>query len=269
MCKQWRSKKEWLPSQYHYRDPDWSGRDRCRECWAKGPDKEAMAYMHPDEWLNSYIMQHYSTAQIDVYLRFHGDNELKRGKDWSHYGALPWRMPRDQKDYDELNEAEPNEIKWFDPGNANYKQAVLFVDKTKEIEKQTGLTDEEKVADIVEGLLGIKWCVERGKGPPEIKDIHQYLIPDIPLTLDDIVCFWTTVAYAIYHKNLVWQWFQSTHIKSRIAAERHLEESSVVLQSARKRKRDEEETHKEILFFELFNTVATLMQHFYDQKIRA
>ena len=85
-------------------------------------------------------------------------------------------------------------------------------------EKQTRLTDEEKVADIMERLLGIKWCVKRGKGPPEITDIHQDLIPDIPLTFDDIACFWTTVAYAIYHKNLVWQWFQSTHAKSRIAA---------------------------------------------------
>ena len=134
--------------------------------------------------------------------------------------------------------------------------------------KQTGLTDEEKVADIVEGLLGIKWCVERGRGPPEITDIHQYLFTDIRLTLDDIACFWSTVAYAIYHKNLVWQWFESTHAKSRIAAECRLEESSVMLQSTRKRERDEEETHKDILFSELFTTVATVMQYFYDQKIR-
>ena len=41
-----------------------------------------------------------------------------------------------------------------------------------------------------------------------------------------------------------------------------------MLQSTRKRERDEEETHKEILFSELFTTVATVMQYFYDQKIR-
>ena len=41
-----------------------------------------------------------------------------------------------------------------------------------------------------------------------------------------------------------------------------------VLQSTRKRRRDKEETHKEILFSELFTTVATVMQYFYDQKIR-
>ena len=218
ICKHWRSKKDWLPTQYKHKDPDWNGRDRCKECWAKGPDNEAMPYMHPDEWLNSYIMKHHSEAQIDVYLRFHGDNKLKRGKDWSHYGALPWKMPRDQTHYVEQNKAErgaaehtQKETKWFDPGNFNYKQAVLFVDKTQRIAKQAWLTDEEKVADIVEGLLGIKWCVERGRGPPEIKNIHQYLFPDIPLTLDDIARFWTTVAYARFWillvLNILWSPF--------------------------------------------------------------
>ena len=72
-CKQWRPRKEWLPSQYEKRDPDWNGRDRCRECWAKGPDEEAMPYMNPDEWLNNYIMENQPTLQIDVYLKFYDD----------------------------------------------------------------------------------------------------------------------------------------------------------------------------------------------------
>ena len=93
------------------------------------------------------------------------------------------------------------------------KKLFFLVDKTQRIARQTGLAEEEKVADIVEGLLGIKWCVERGRGPPEITDIDQCLFADIRLTLDDIACFWSTVAYAIYHKNLVWQWFESTHAK--------------------------------------------------------
>ena len=55
--------------------------------------------MHQDEWLNDYIMQHQPEDQIGVYLGFHGDNKLKRGKDWSHFGALQWKMPRDQTHY--------------------------------------------------------------------------------------------------------------------------------------------------------------------------
>ena len=51
----------------------------------------------------------------------------------SHGGCLETK-----EDYDKLNEAEPNETKWFDPGNANYKQAVLFVDETQEMRSRQG-----------------------------------------------------------------------------------------------------------------------------------
>ena len=258
-CLQWRSKGDWLPSQYHARDPDYTGRDRCRECWAKGPDEDAMAYMHKDEWLNDYIMRNNAEDQIKVFLKWHDDKKLRRGKDWSHWGALEWTMPRDQKDYKELNDADPKGKLWFDPGNSNYKQAVLFVDKTKRIENTTWLSNDEKMADIVEGLLGLTFCVERQIEQPPITDIKQRLFHDIPLTLESIASFWITVAKTIYHRNLVLQWFQSTHAKS-----------CLVLQNTRKRKRDEEkEMPQEILCVELFNMVASLMQHFYNDRIRA
>ena len=88
-----------------------------------------MPYMHPDEWLNKYIMQNQPTAQIDVYLKFYGDKELRQGKDWSHYGALKWRMPRDQKDYFDENDHEY----WFDPSNDNYKKLFSWSTRPREL----------------------------------------------------------------------------------------------------------------------------------------
>ena len=57
---------------------------------------------------------------------------------------------------------------WFDPGNSNYKEAVLEVDNTNRIATEIGLTDAEHVADIVEGLIGLKIAVETSKGPKRI-----------------------------------------------------------------------------------------------------
>ena len=90
--------------------------------------------MQPDEWLNNYIMENQPTLQIDVYLRFYDDRILRQGKNRSHYGALKWRMPRDQKDYFDENDHEY----WFDPSNDNYKKAVLLVDKTRELWSRQG-----------------------------------------------------------------------------------------------------------------------------------
>ena len=117
ICGDWQKKALWLPSQYTHNDPDWNARDRCKDCWAKGPDIKAMAWMQADDWLRKYIEDHRPTDHIDIYLTFHADSDLKQGKKWSHYGALTYRQPRDQRQWSN------HTGDWFDPGNSNYKEA--------------------------------------------------------------------------------------------------------------------------------------------------
>ena len=162
ICCDWKTKALWLPSQYAHNSPDWNARDRCKDCWAKGPDNEAMAWTQTDDWLHKYIEENSRADHIKIFLTFHADSQLKQGKYWSHYGALQYRQPRGQRQF------RDHTGDWFDPGNSNYKAAAQEVDNTNRIAKETGLTDAENIADIVEGLIGLKIAVGRGQGPESI-----------------------------------------------------------------------------------------------------
>ena len=271
ICRDWKNKALWLPSQYTNQSPDWNARDRCKDCWAKGPDSEAMAWMQTDDWLHNYIEENRRQDHIDVYLAFHADADLKQGKKWSHYGALKYRQPRDQRQWTD------HTGDWFDPGNSNYKEAVQEVDNTNRIANQTGLTDAEHVADIVEGLIGLKIAVETGKGPESIHATSYCLYPKIALTLHEIAAFWSTVAYTVYHRNIVKEWIQSTQARICLATEQTLAAISVQRQSAsardslrapEKRRRKDVEID-EILRCDLFNMVANLMSCLYSKASNA
>ena len=101
----------------------------------------------------------------------------------AHNGALPYQGPRDQRHY------RDGAGDWFDPGNSNYKEAVLEVDNTNRTAKEVGLTDEENVADIVDGLTGLKIAVETNKGLNSTHATSDRLYPQIALTLDEIAAF--------------------------------------------------------------------------------
>ena len=152
ICGDWKKKALWLPSQYANKSPDWNARDRCKDCWAKGPDKEALTWMQTDDWLHECIEKNSRTKHIDIFLTFHADKTLRKGKTWSHYGALLCRQPRDKQCY------RDNTGDWLDPGNNTYQEAVLRVDNTNRIANQIGLTDAENVADIVERAYWIENC---------------------------------------------------------------------------------------------------------------
>ena len=77
-----------------------------------------MALLQRGDWLSQYIEQNDRANQIQVYLEFHGDRELRQGKKWSHFGALRYNNPRDQRQW--LMGGDY----YFDPGNWNYKEAV-------------------------------------------------------------------------------------------------------------------------------------------------
>ena len=102
-----------------------------------------MALLQTGDWLSQYIEQNDRANQIQVYLLFHEDRELRQGKKWSHFGALQYTQPRDQRQW-KIGESD-----WFDPGNRNYKQAVQLVDNANRIANEIVLTEQEAVADIV------------------------------------------------------------------------------------------------------------------------
>ena len=201
-----------------------------------------------------------------IFLTFHADSDLKQGKKWSHYGALRYRRPRDQCHY------RDGTGDWFDPGNSNYKEAVLEVDNTNRIAREIGLTDEENVADIVEGLIGFKIAVETNKGPNSIHATSDRLYPQIALTVDEIAAFWSTVAYTVYHRNIVREWIQSTQIRIRLATEQTLTAISMQHQSASARdslggteqRQSDDVEIEEILRCDLFNMAANLMSCLYS-----
>ena len=226
-----------------------------------------MARRRTNDWLHKYIEDNRRTDHIDIFLTFHADSDLKQGKKWSHYGALEYRQPRDQRQWSN------HTGDWFDPGNSNYKEAVQEVDNTNRIANETGLTDAENVADIVEGLIGLKIAIETGEGPESIHATSNCLFPHIALTLDEIAAFWSTVAYTVYHRNIVKAWIQTSQTGICLAAEQTLAAISVQGQSAiardslrgtKKRRREDVEVD-EILRCELFNMVANLMSCLYSK----
>lgn len=97
-------------------------------------------------------------------------------KELSHLGALRCRIDADRRTWTVVNHefvrvdhtlhragssASPDGF-YFDPGNLVYKLAVMAV--APDMLRRLGLDCEKKIGDLVEGILGLAWCVH--EGPP-------------------------------------------------------------------------------------------------------
>ena len=226
-----------------------------------------MAWLQMGDWLMHYIEQHGPANHVSAYIEFHHDAELRQGKKWSRFGALQCAQPRDRRQW------TMGESDWFDPGNRTYKRAVQEVDSTSRIANEIGLTEQEAVADIVKGFIGLQIAVDLGKGPgtDTVGKRDEWLYENVPLTLEEIAKFWTTVAYAVYHINIVKNWIETTQTTACLAAERTMESMSAQRLAASPgvylRERGSHESNdvdmEKILRVDLFHLVAGLMSCWY------
>ena len=129
--------------------------------------------------------------------------EFSQHKSLSHLGALPAVRdfhPRHWKDSDGQF--------YFDPGNQVYARAMQRA--CPDFLMRTGMSDQEKIGDCIEAVLGLEWTLRRSLRVEEerarsLAALHEPW-PESDISVDEAARFWRAFSFQTWFTDWVQNW---------------------------------------------------------------
>ena len=119
----------------------------CKDCQNSGPPQQLVDLVRDSFKLRAWDLEDFGEGQAAFLSEFR-ERHASNIKWLSHRGALPAVYEFHPKQWQ-----DPWTRRWyFDPSNAVYMAAVQFA--CPEFIRESGLSNEERVGDLIEAILG-------------------------------------------------------------------------------------------------------------------
>ena len=182
-CGAWRGKRFWRPSQWSASQSTLFPYVGCRDCHNSGPPQELVDVARDSLRLREWDLQDFGKGQAAFLSEFRTRHSCI--KKLSHHGAVTavyefhpkhWQDPR-------------THVWYFDPDNSVYLAAVQFA--CPEFIHENRLTNEERVGDVIEAILGLEFDLAAG-GHGQVLDAPY---PESRVSLNQAARFWRIMVY--------------------------------------------------------------------------
>ena len=203
-CEQIVPENDWKRSQWNERCPIVYPYVGCKNCHASGPTFDMNIMYENVRHRQSLHTDVEGRAQTEFLMEFRSRQwEFSQHKSLSHHGALLAELPFHPRHWDDADGQS-----YFDPGNHVYARAMQRA--CPDFLMRTGMSNQEKIGDCIEAVLGLDWTLRRSLRVKEEQARSRAALhepwPESGISVYEAARFWRAFSHQTWFIDWVQNW---------------------------------------------------------------